>query len=703
MAFATEVTEGAAGGSSRVRFSSAALALLGYLSLTLLMTWPLVTQFAAAIPGDSFDGWQNYWNLWWVKTALVEKFTSPFFTDILYAPTGVSLLFHTLNPFNGIAFLPVQLAFGLIPTYNAAVVFSFAVGGLGAYLLARWVLGPGGSRWAAFLAGAVFTFAPYHVAHLLGHMQLIALQWLPFFALYLLRAVENSHRGRRGLREVGLAVLFLVLVALCDWYYVFYCLIFSAVVAVWVLVARRGGDPTGASLRDGRNPSGLVAIAAIWLLAALVLSPLLVPMVREALSASYMVPDAGQSRTFSADLLAFVTPQGFHPLWGEWARGASARFTATISEYTVFAGYTVLALALVAVFARWQGRRGMKGLWISVALVFFILSLGPALHVGGNTALLPGGGEIPLPYALLERLPFLDIMRSVSRLDVMLMLALGVLAAGGVTSLTRWLSGRAPALARVAPALALGLVLFEFLPAPYPMSPPDTPAWYRTLAQDDRPGAVLNLPANWDRPGYLLYQTEHGKPLTVAYISRDDPRTLTERAPVLQHFRHLGPDIVDIDLAQQGQQVLADLGVRWVVLDRYKMPGGAEREVTEALAREIFGSQPPAFEDERLTVYEVSALGQGGPYVVLGDGWGPFDAEKGSREVMGSATVLVMSPGTYPATLIITLSPESTAGARPASGDAYEVRLALTPGANALTIDSPAGERTVVAGLRIVP
>ena len=47
------------------------------------------------------------------------------------------------------------------------------------------------------------------------------------------------------------------------------------------------------------------------------------PMVREARATDYMVPDSAQSRTFSADLLAFVTPQGFHPLWGEWARGQS--------------------------------------------------------------------------------------------------------------------------------------------------------------------------------------------------------------------------------------------------------------------------------------------------------------------------------------------------------------------------------------------
>ena len=181
---------------------------------------------------------------------------------------------------------------------------------------------------------------------------------------------------------------------------------------------------------------------------------------------------------------------------------------------------------------------------------------------------------------------------------------------------------------RVAALAAIALIVFEFLPAPYPLSPPDTPEWYKTLADDARPGAVLNLPMNWDRPGYLLYQTEHGKPLSVAYISRDDPRTLTDRAPVLQHFRHLGPDIIAFDLAAQGRQVLADLGVRWVTLDRYKMPGGRERAYTEAAAQAIFGSQQPVYQDERLTAYEVKPPETAVPYLMLGTGWQPYDPQQ---------------------------------------------------------------------------
>ena len=59
-------------------------------------------------------------------------------------------------------------------------------------------------------------------------------------------------------------------------------------------------------------------------------------------------------------------------------------------------------------------------------------------------------------------------------------------------------------------------------------------------------------------------------------------------------------------MARDGEHALAELGIRWVVLDRYKMPGGPEREVTEAGARQIFGDRRPAYEDERITVYEVN-------------------------------------------------------------------------------------------------
>lgn len=633
-----------------------------YLALALVMTWPLASQLSRAIPGDSFDGWQNYWNLWWMRQAWLVNHQSPYVTSILHFPTGADLRFQTMAPFNGLAFLNVQLATNVFVAYNLAVLFSFVAGGYGGYLLALYALrtarGPRqqpslARHGAAFVAGVVFAFSPYHFAHLLGHLQLIALQWLPFFALYLLRGLDRSLAGQPPhrsdwLADAGKAALFLALVGLCDWYYVMYCLLLTAVVLVVRLLQRQ---LTWRSVRLAAGAFGL---------AALMLAPLLLPLVQgaRAWTGTSLLRDYSETVTLSADLLAFVTPQAFHPLWGDWAAARSAVFTASRSEYSVFAGYTVLILAGVAILAmRTSDRRGVT-LWAASALTFFVLALGPVLHVAGQTAVLPGGGAVPLPYRwLYDLLPFMKLTRSVSRLDVMVMLSLGVLAAFGLMALSSWLDQRwararwRPAV--LAPAVATALIVFEFLPAPYPMSPPDTPAWYETLAQDPSDAAVLNLPANWPRPGYLLYQTVHGKPLTTGYLTRDDPNTLLERAPVLSQLRWLGPDVhtKSFDLETHGMQVLHDLlGVGWVVLDRYKMPSGLERDYTEQAARAIFAAtgQGPLYEDERLTVYAVQEPTQRRPYLILGPDWPPRQAdERGSVQRVlprGAASVELVQP-----------------------------------------------------------
>ena len=645
--------------------------LLAYTLLTLGMTYPLIRRFPSAIPGDGFDGWQNLWNLWWMRQALLVEHRSPYFTDLLYHPTGVSLLFHTLNPFNGLVALPLQLAAGLYVAYNSIVLFSFVIGGLGAFLLARYTLraAPAPARaWAPFLAGAIYTFSPYHSAHLLGHMQLIALEWIPFYALYLCRGLDRAVTGPLRPRAVALPALFLVLVALCDWYYLFYCVIFSALVGVISLAQRR------------LTARAAALLAAIGILCGLALAPLLVPMIIEARRFDFMRPPAEQAYILSADLLAFVTPNEFHPLWGRAvAEAIGSRFTSTVSEHTVFAGFTPLLLAIWGARRKGTGR----GLWTLAALTFGILALGPALHVAGRQ--LP----IPLPYAPLQRLiPFLDISRSISRFDVMVMLALGMLAAWGLQALM--CSARRP---RWIAAGALALTLFEFLPAPYPMAVPDTPPWYQSLAQEPGRFAVLNLPMNWDRPRYLLYQTVHGKPLTAGYISRDDPRTLVERAPVLQALRHLGPDVIAQDLTQIGPSVLNFLGVRYVVLDAYQMPGDRERLPTEHYAAAALAGAAPIYRDERLTVYRVEPPAQPVPFLILGSGWGPREMIRDVpwRAIEGTVTLEIHVSQTAALTLQIAARSQDEAATLTMQGPALTAeRLMVNSTARSIAI--PLGE-----------
>ncbi len=326
-------------------------------------------------------------------------------------------------------------------------------------------------------------------------------------------------------------------------------------------------------------------------------------MMQEARQFQFMVRPPADLYILSASVMDFLVPNRLHALFRPASFTWIGNQIAPVSERTISIGYVALGLALAAVLL---ARR--KALFlVGGGDLLFAAGAGPAVagrqhHLGRYTA--PPcrrGRRSPswTPYALLNRLvPFMRISRSVSRFALLVQLSMAVLAALGC-----WLAGllRGCAGQRAGPAGPMrswGLVVlgigFEYWVAPYPLSPPDTPDYYATLAVDPDPRAVLNLPMNYDRPGYLLYQTVHGKPLTVAYISRDDPRTLTERVPVLQHLRHLGPDIIDGDPALVGPTVLADLGVGTVILDRYKMPGGKEREYTEELAGRIFAGQDAA-------------------------------------------------------------------------------------------------------------
>ena len=614
------------------------LALLGYGLLTLGLTYPLACHFFEAIPGDGFDGWQNVWNIWWIKHALLVQGTHPYFTQLVDYPSGVYLYFHTLNIFNGATFLPVTLNFGSLATYNTAVIFSFMVGGYGSYLLALKTLSAlrsparsdGAARtgldlqapreWthlAAFVAGVVFSFSPYHMAHLLGHMQLISLEWLPFYVLVVIKLLTHPHPlSRSGLRYVGLAALFLVLVAACDWYYAFYLVLFSLLGWLWCLWRRR------------RWLAPTLALAIVGLLFVVAVSPVLVPMLREASSADYMVPPAGSAERLSADLTAFFTPSELHPLWGAWAAQWAGRFTATTSERTVFAGYSVLVMAGLAL---WFGRRPAS-FWGATALIFGILALGPVLHIGGQTQW-AGIGPIPLPYALLQQLiPLLNISRSVSRFAVMVMLSLGVLTALGLDCLLRRVWARTSS--RSATCLlglgALGLVCLEFLAVPYPMSPPETRPFHYQMAQEAEPYAVMDIPMDWDRPANLLYQTVHHKPTVSGYTSRDNPLAPAGRTPVLQAFRYLGPDINSGDARRLAATVLNDLGVRYVIVHKNDLPPGTYRATTLALVEAVFGGWPVVVDDDWLQVLRVPerpthAL----PYLILGEGWAARQWQEG--------------------------------------------------------------------------
>jgi hypothetical protein len=188
-------------------------------------------------------------------------------------------------------------------------------------------------------------------------------------------------------------------------------------------------------------------------------------------------------------------------------------------------------------------------------------------------------------------------------------------------------------------------------------------------------------------------------------------------------LRHLGPDIIDVDPALVAPAVFADLGVGTVVLDRYKMPGGEEREYTEELAGRIFAGQTPIFADERLTVYRVGEPGALEPYLELGPAnWGPLqqgEDDRLQRALLGGPAAVTIRHAAGPQRVLIryrtqdedggilvrSLADGSTLAELPPAANGGEAVIELPAAAgeqdSGLTMEPIAGAATYIEQLKL--
>jgi hypothetical protein len=224
------------------------LLILLYTLLFFALSPHLPSHFSTHLFADAGDGFQNYWNIWWVRKAILELHQSPYFTTYLHYPHGTTLIAHTLNPFNGLVALVLPFL-TLGQAYNVLVVFGFVAGGCTAFLLCREVTG---AYWPSVVGGAIFTFSSYHFAHAQGHMNLVSLEWLPLFILFWRRFVRAPDSAT-GIKTGILSSLVLFLVLLCDFYYFFYSVVTAVLFYLWV--ARDGCRSAGLACPLGSSPA----------------------------------------------------------------------------------------------------------------------------------------------------------------------------------------------------------------------------------------------------------------------------------------------------------------------------------------------------------------------------------------------------------------------------------------------------------------
>lgn len=614
---------------------------------------------------------QNLWNLWWVRHALFEA-RNPFVTDMIWYPTPVSLYYHTLNVFNGLLAVPLLSIFSLTTTYNIIVLFSFVVAGYGAYLLVHYLCA---NRWAALVGSVVFAYSAFHIATMRSLLQLISLEWMPFFLLFLLKAVfqpgweSRSDFVRWLVRSALPAGFFLFLVSLVDWYYTMYALMLAGLLGLYLVLRYAWERLRHSSLSVARGiVEPLVRIGVCLAIYLMLVSPILIPTIGELRQTNYMQPARDAALSNSADLMAFFQPVRGQQLWGnlfinrrEWPYGSN--------RYEVYFTYAALFLGGVALFAtralrpraRLEDRRqeidepktvedsstpeatlshGIalpgKWFWASCVLLFFLLALGPVLQINGNQIqwLFSPNFQLIMPYQIVEKLPVISISRSPDRFDMPLTLCLAVLAGYGTNVLlnTWWPRLRFAARGALLFAGFLALVLMELTPFPYPQRPADIPRWYQQVGSEPGDFSILDLPPQddyWHGAYRMYFQTAHGKPIFGGYISREFPHPFLRSTPGYQELTYVdGAGDMFAAGREEWLSAIQLYKTKYIVLQKVRLPDKVEPvpdlEPSRAAIRHVLGGEAqPVYEDEQVEVYAVPPPEETVPFMSVGEGWEP--------------------------------------------------------------------------------
>ena len=406
------------------------------------------------------DAPQTDWFLGWTPYALGAG-RSPWFSQHLVAPEGVNLMWNTLLPLPGVLAWPVTATAGVLASHTLLAVLAFASSATSMW----WVAGRFATwAWARFAAGLLYGFSPYLVAQGTGHLNLSLVALPP---LVLLLAHELYVRQRLRPWQAG---ALLGLVALAQ------LLTTEEVLASTFVMALAGTVVLGLQhrhlVRSRLRHASAGLLTAAGLLAALSAWPLAVQFTGPR-RVTEPVQDASP---YAADLFGTVVPT-IHQLLGT---DATITWGGNDSENGSYLG---LPLLVVLAVLAWRFRSVAVVRFAAVlGVVAWVLSLGERLHIAGTET------SVPLPYALVTRLPVLHNMAAV-RFSLYVVLCAAIVLAVGLDRLhaTGSLRGRW----RVPLA---GLCLLALLPAwPYAYQKAQTPAYFTSDAVEQVPEGSLAL------------------------------------------------------------------------------------------------------------------------------------------------------------------------------------------------------------------
>jgi|GEM_PF-1919682 len=588
-------------GTKKVIFSQGSLLLLvftSYFLLSLVLTYPLITNLGGKLFGGE-DANYALWLDWWYKQSVLIRQRSPFlWSNFLFYPDGLSLgaslegvLFHIFGA------LGLVLVGNSLFVYNLLCLFSVAFSAWAVFLFTKYLKG---QFWLCYLGGLAVGLAPYQMAHMIsGHTNLIGFGLVPLFFLSFLKLRQNPS-GRRVL----LASLLLFLVGLGSWIYLFFTLLCLGFYLLF---------------EYGLSYRGKLRLFFSWLLktrflimlfiTTVLLLPFVFPIIRGGLRQETVVYLGDFGAYGSADLTSFFVPSPRSNLGRILSTGRiyDHYFIYNETEATNFLGWLgILGLVLIVRrIPRSPLKERLRGeVWLYLFTVCCFLSLGPLLRIFGKVYFV-------LPYLLLALLPFASMARVPARLSIF---ALLFLVAFLIENLSGWFSRLKPSCQRVVFGVAFLVLLGERMFLPVPLFAEPTSKFYLTMAEDGADYAIVNLPLSDVNHNALANyaQTVHGKKIVGGYTSvyavTSQVRNFIVSSPWLRHSYCRGFDEAR-SREVAGQQSLAAFldtlkrnNIHYLILHKYLLDEEGCLAYKTFLESYLAG-RPVYFEDDLLRVY----------------------------------------------------------------------------------------------------
>jgi hypothetical protein len=429
-------------------------ALAGFLAVAFVLTSPVWRDPShdwAGVTGDP-ELFMGYFG--WFPFAMTHGI-NPLLDTYVNVPQGANLMWNTSVPAAALALWPVTALFGVIASYNLALVVALALDGWCTFL---WLRRHVHHAAAAWLAGLMMVLGPFASTQAVGHLHVVMFFPVPLMLIALERvATEPGHRRLRwGLAIGALAALQLLLSE--------EILALLAVVVVTASIVLWFSSPS--VVREQVQVLGALRTLLIALCVFVVLAG--APLAYQLFGPERVSGLLQQPDVFVTDLLNLVIPNQFAALHLPSGLNLTSQWSGNQSEADAYIGLPLIAVT-VYVLRRWwsDGWTRMVGVGAVVALVW---SLGPHVHIGGKVS-----EVVPLPGVLLTYVPGLSSLVP-ARFALFMDLGLAGLLACFLDRMCFSGAGWAR-LGAIGGALLVAATLAPSMPLPVTSS--DTPAFFQ--------------------------------------------------------------------------------------------------------------------------------------------------------------------------------------------------------------------------------